>query len=528
MATQITIDGINVGGTGGRTIYGQINNTFDSSGIRVLSCSIMIEGSSASDLQDKWETAKAAFIKKDKRITITLDSSVTNYFEDIFPGDGRTQSCFSYIGMDPDEISTATNLYCTLTIAAQQSEITPPATTSPSNPNKLPQFKGQIGSYKLTTLLNEARIESRALLINIGTVYNKSAYGPFNITSVESAGGKARFILDSVGGITTFTDDMKLYVSGTTNYNGTHIITAIDVGTKKITTDTTWTGTDTGTVLIGEATRPEDVYTEIRSSLLSLIGIDSDGSRNSTTGLVLSGETSDRTNEGIVFLLSSEWVQKDYNDAIRNFQLGIEVTEVPEWNEEAGIKPVLINAVVVFGVDKDVAGTDNPYTMWNTIRGAVITDIKSQISEGTAEGPWTESIKHDKKTGQVEVAMGFIARNTDVVSYKKVTQTQEELDFTTWRDSEGYDHIQMPPGAKPKIVTVSVERVGRNPGGISITPPQESGYTFIEITEQLGIEGPITRRNFNGQYWVETLTKVYRRFNLRSGNDPRVRGPITG
>ncbi len=493
MADQITIDGTNVDGVDGRTINGQIINQFSSDGLRTIECGLIITGSTSTDLQDKWETAKEALQVRDKRITVTLDTSATNNYEDIFPGDGVTQSNFCWLTIDPTEPSTDTVLYCRLVIAAQQGEFLPTSTSTPSGDNTLPQFKGQIGSYKLTTMYSEARTESRALLINVGTVYDKEAYGPLTINTVESAGGKARFVLASLGGITSFTDDMKLYVSGTTNYNGTHIITSIDVGNLKITTDTTFTATDTGTCLVGEATRPEDVYAEIKTSLLDLVGVDADGDRNATTGLALAGETIDRTNEGLTILLQSEWVEKEYHEAIRGLQIGIERYETPEWHQDAGTRPVVVNAVVVFAVDRDKYGSDNPYPLWNTIRSDVIADIKTNISEGDAEGPWQETIKMDQKTGMVEVGMQFIAKNTDIISFRKVTQEQEELDYVAWRDSQGFDYVQVPPGAKPKIISISVEKVSKSQSVVTIDPPTEAGFKYIDITTQVGSEGPITR-----------------------------------
>jgi len=525
MAISYTIDGIELNGVDGRRLHGQIINSRTGSGIRDLSVAGILTGTTTADLQDKWAALKLICNVRDKKITVKIDSTTTNFYEEIFPGDGTTQRTVTFISADESRLGSATTLPFVVTTVADEN-IPQVATGGSGN---VTRYQGQVGDWRLTTTYSEARVESRAFIAQFSTVFDKEAYGPFTINSVEDVGGKARFVLATTP--PSFKSGQRIYISGSTLYNGVHDITAVDTGTKKVTTATNYSGSDTGAAIVGEATTPQENYTAVRDSILTeRLGTGAGGIRNATTGLVLVGESVGLENDTYTVILNSTWIEKSYNDNIKNISISVSLMEQNDWPNDpsAGAPPKMMNATVTFSVDRVAAGNDNPYSMWNSVRAEVIGDIKSNAGLGDAVGPLDESVTFDKKAGMVTVTMTFLATNITVFRFSRVFHTHEELQYTAWKDSEGYDIVQTAAEPLMKIVSVSVSRVGVGEVSLDVPPPTEPGYTYIEISKDLNLENPIIRRNLSDNVVTQSQTKAWRRFKFRSGSaNPRVRNPVT-
>lgn len=522
MAVSVKIDGVEVNGVDGRRLHGQITDSRSALELREIVVAGLITGSTVTDLQTKWETAKSVCNTINKSAQVSIDSAATNFLEEFFLSDGKTTKIETYISGDISRIGTATTMPFVLFIRVSEYVATPTG----GNAGVTPRYQGQVGDWRLMTIYNEARVESRVLTISFATLFDDDAYGPFTISSVEDVGGKARFVVTTAP--PAYTVGMKLFVSGSTLYNQTHVVTAVDVGNKKVTVDTAYAGNDTGTALIGEATSPQDVYDTARATLLTdVLGVGTDGTRDSTTGLVLSNETVEVQNDIVNVVLNAEWTEKSYDADVRNLSIAVQRVELPDWpSVNAGPAPVSLGAVVTFSVDKDQAATDNPYPMWATIRASVIADILAAVNDSDAVGPIDEAVSYDKKAGVVAVNLSFLAKNTSIFSYSVVTTVHEELDYVSWKDSEGYDYIQH--GAEPltKIVAITVTRVATNTSSLDVPPPEESGYRYLIISTEQGDQTPIERKGV-GTVWTQSKTTVWKRFKLRSGGNPRVRNPVT-
>lgn len=526
MSVSFKIDGVEINGVGGVRLHGQVADSRTAEGVREVAIAGLLTGSTVTDLQTKWNTLSDTVNTRDKSVQVSIDSTATSYLEEFFLSDGKTTGIVTFVSGDPTRIGTATSMPIMLYVMSQEYVA---EGVSGGTAGITTKYLGQVGSWRLMKVFSDARVESRVLTISFGTRFDKTAYGSFNFTAVSDVGGFAKFTFGSgnMSGI-TFKAGMKLFVSGSTNYNGTWEVTAVDTGADTVTTKAVYSGTDTGAALIGEATTPAEVYDSARSSLLTLLGVGVNGTRDTTTGLVLTNESKEETNDLIDVVLNAEWTEKSYDGDIRNVQIALQRVEIPDWpTQGAGDAPVSLAAVVTFSVDKDQAATDDPYPMWATIRSQVLADIKSAGEASGAVGPIDENVGWDKKAGTVAVHLSFIAKNTTVFNYNTVVSTQNELDFVSWSDPEGFDYIQT--GAEPlkKIVSITVTRVGVGDVELGAPTPVEPGYTFINISDQDGYQIPIQRRNV-GEVWTQTRTFVYKRFKLRSGADPRVRNPVTG
>lgn len=339
MTVSLTIDGVEINGVDGRRLHGQIGNSNIGGHTKELAMSGLITGTDVADLQDKWQTAKDACNTRDKRVAVTITSGETPLLEEFFPGDGKTTGLITYISGDPTRVGSATTMPFTVFVTASE-VITTPSASGPGEQTQ--EFKGQVGSWRLMKVLSDARTEARVLTISFATLFDKEAYGPFNFSTVVAQGGKARFQFGAgdLAGI-SFKAGQKLFVSASTQYDVTHTITAIDVANDRILTDTTFTGTDSGTALIGEATSPQEVYDASRDDLLVLLGVGADGMRDTTTGMVLVNESVEDQGDLISIVLNAEWVEKSYDDDVRNYQLALNISEIPDWPDdvEAGLPP---------------------------------------------------------------------------------------------------------------------------------------------------------------------------------------------
>lgn len=533
MTVSITIDSVEINGVDGRRLHGQISDTNVGGTIREVGISGLLTGTDVADLQDKWQTAKDVCNTRDKHCVISIDGSASGFLEEFFSGDGKTTGIVTYITGDTSRVGTATTMPFTLFITVTE-VIVVPSSGGGSAGEVVETFDGQVGEWRLMKVFSDARTESRIMTIDFGLLYDPDAFGPFNFTAVASNGGKAEFEFGA-GDLTgiLFKVGQKLIVSASVNYDATHTITAISAATNKITTDTVFTSTDTGTASIGEADTPQEVYDAARAGLLTLLGVGADGTRDTTTGLVLTNETVEDKGDLLMTVLNAEWVEKSYDDNIRNYQLSLNTSEIPDWPDEAGPRPQVLNAIVSFSVDKVQAGTDDVRAMWTTIRAAVLADIAASSQATGVVGPIDEGISWDKKAGSVSIKLGFIAKNATVFEFSRVTSTHKELDYVNWKDSEGYDTIQTGPESVLKMLSVTVARTGVGIVQLTITPPvAESGYTYLSISEDDTVSNPVRRKEI-GQVYSQTRSEIFKRFKFRSGASGlnkklRERGPITG
>jgi hypothetical protein len=520
---SVEIDGVELNLQGGRRFHGPVHELKSPGGIKEVIVSGLLTGSNGDDLNLKWAETKLACTQLGARVRVKPDSTTPSSLVDCFPGDADgTIQVSTFVSSDPTRVPTATSYPFTLHIVATLNIVTGGGGGTPPG-----RFEGQVGDYRLTTAYNDARVESRALIASFGSLFDKDASGPFTIDSVSNVGGKARFNLAS---LPDGTSGPTIYVSGSNLYDGPHVITEIDTDADQVVTSTAYAGDDAGTCMIGETTPPEEHYTAARESLLQQIGCDSDGSRNTTTGLVLASESFGKEAETLTVFLASVWTEREYNAALRSFQMAVEVIDVPDWPDdpEAGPPPKLIGVVVTFAVDRVAAGTPNPYPMWYSIRPQVIARLKAG-SDGEVTGPIEEKVAFDENTGTAIVTLGFLANNAIVFSFARTVNFHRRLEYMAWKDPEGYAAIQTDADPIDQLVTIGVSRSGVGEIDIEslIETPEDPEYTYIDITADIGLEQPVARREV-GSIFAQTAIKVFRRFRLRTGEDPRVRVPTTG
>ena len=314
---------------------------------------------------------------------------------------------------------------------------------------------------------------------------------------------------------------MRVTVAGCSPYNGTHIITAINVGAKTITTSALWTGSatlSTPTATIGTVTTGQDNYDAAESTLFSSwLTVGTSGKRDDTSGMVLISkglEHPDNDETVVDFVLEAHYQPHkltSLNDNQRGFSLNV-ATSLPEsWHEDAGPMPVFINAT---GSINLLSGEDLKSSF-----GTALSEIESIIATTTNSDSLkmvSQKVSYDDYNSTVGFAILYRADGSDVVEYKRIDTEKISQKLIAWSDADGNDYIQRPNGLPEAFYTISVQRIGAGKASLEPRKPiPPGGGEYIEIGRNSTEEGPFQTQWGSGIY-DQTLSITYQRFKLGS------------
>ena len=282
-------------------------------------------------------------------------------------------------------------------------------------------------------------------------------------------------------------------------------------------------------------------YTSARSGLLTnYLGVDSDGGRNSSTGLALTGENLRQsytnldasTNERVVaVLLTAEEIPNDYSSlsSLRSSEISIGVTTPQAWLTQdpvsGGIRPTLVKAAGAVTVDKDVQS--NLSNVWSTIEKQVTSLVEQQSGKSGIELTQKE-ITINPQMSIVQFSLIYLADNLTVFDYSRVDVEQEDAQFVIFIDSDGYEVVQKRPGQNPLVRTISVNRTGIGRanifpafGGIDFNLARNETGDYVLSSRQEGEQGPF-ENEFGTDVYVQQGTYGFRRINFKFGDQVSV------
>lgn len=266
-------------------------------------------------------------------------------------------------------------------------------------------------------------------------------------------------------------------------------------------------------------------YTSGRSTLLTTyMGTDSDGGRNSSTGLALTGENVralDESDNLVVVTLVSEEVVVDFSSetSLRSSDLNIQTSQPDAWPEDADAGPIPTSVIVngSVSVDKD-ALSGNLHDVWDTIRSQVETEVKTQTGKSDITLV-TFSLVSDRKVSLVSFNAVYRADNLDVFNFRRVDRESENPQYRIYTDADGKEVIQKRPGPNPMTRTITINRVGVGLGEMN---PDFEGFNsdllvretafYVLINRNEAIEGPIQQGDISGIFLQES-SFTYRRVN---------------
>lgn len=515
---QVTYNGNDLDNGSWRTIDGTIGDDMGSDNRRVVAVDFTIEADDAETLQSRYQSTIGDFVARDARLTVTLDTDASSYLVDMSPHDGIHNKVSSTLGVMGASEQTIYSLACRLFVIAEV--ITFNAALGQTS------YDGLVNGLRKITSYNQGRIEDRAVIATFETTYDSNGKnGPYTISSVADDGsGNAEFTLAETP--VAFSAGMKLKVVGATAYNGVHTISAIDTGAKTVTTDTAYSASATGTCYIGVLKTGEEWYQAARSSILTdILGTDSDGTRNSTTGLCLVTEKQEDTDESqnsITVLLQSSFEETELANTPEARDLRIRITNdrPRRWHTGGGTTPRMLTVEVDVFIDRDtlVSNGDNLAKLFD---GQIKSDVEAYIKTETGENSLrrlSRSFRSDVKMSMITAVIEYQARNTLVRSYSEKDESREDDDSIHYRVGE-YDYEQRPDGLPPKFITRTVTREAYNLIDIKVpTPKASGGAVYVPKSSGTAQEGPFDTED--GQLYVQAKSVVFKRMKYKQGNSP--------
>ena len=525
MAMQVNVDGVNLDNGSWRYIVGDVGDDISIDNTRMVVIDFVVQGSTVAETTTRWAQTRADFIKANPRVTVQLDDSISDLFADLSPNDGTHNSVKATVGVVGGKGQTAFSLYCRLYVEAGVVlfNVGGAAGSGPS----MSTYTGLSGKISRVRTHTSGRIEARDLILTFAPTFDDDSGGAATIASVEDSGGKAVFVISQVP--PAFTAGMRLKVTSSTivngaGYAGVHLITAINVATKKITTDTAFDGSETGSGAIGILTTGEDNYQAARASILTdLLGVENDGSRDSTTGLYLAlekGEHDDENEDMATYVLQSRYSETELtglNDAQRDLVIRIEETEPGEWDSGGGERPVYLTVMGSIVCDKDelVSGS---LVLHQVFRAQLVTQLKTRaLSQSGYSSARLRDIKFASGLVDSRIAFQLVyqAKNINTLFYREEIVSHTEDDRVHWKAGP-YDYDQRAEGLPPKTATKTVTYIGWAKKSLKVSPPAvDAGASWSEGPYKDGPE-----REFEtpeGKLYSRTRTQVFYRRQYEGG-----------
>lgn len=517
--SQINVDGIALDNGDWRQILGDLIVGEGADGLRFVGATFIVMGSTPEELNTRWATTKTDFEKMDIRVQAWGDDSATTPSEDIAPFDGKHERTRTRVHWDATKQQTGHRYICTF--AATTFRLGQGGSGLAS-----PQFTGQVGTIELLRSYNAGRIAARTLRCRFTTSYTATAAGPFTISSVASASGKARFTL--VGTMPTFVAGQRMTVSGSTAYNGVHEVLAISG--QLVTTNTAYNATDTGSALIGDPTTGEANYEAARDTLLNdWLKVEDSGAYLADEGLALTGESIRSLDKGgytVEVTLNAERVQVNpasYNANVRKFTCLVNRRDPPAWQNAGGEKPTLYTAQGSFTIDSELLGSNNLLTVYKSMDRAV----KDEIQRQTGVAPRVLDLERDLDPNTMTVGFTFVcvSAQVDAIKFKRSESWKFDQKYQAWRKGK-YHQVQTEDGDPDCLVTVTVERTGFSEVDLSqlISPPQQGGFVFLPISWGVSKDDP-SETPAGELLYDQGFARVYRRFKFEGASAPQSIGP---
>lgn len=513
-----------------RRIIGTFGDDTGLDGKRVLAVDFYIYANDAATLEARKAATIADFDKVNGRFTLTLDDTGGGLFADVAPNDGIHSDTACVIVQQANKAQTGHRLNMRLLCVAGVS--LPSAGGVPGA--SVPTWEGLVGNIAYGKDFNSARIEAYRFLATFTTTFDDDQYGPFTVNSVETAGGKARFVVATAP--PTFKAGMRLKITAGTAYLGIHLITAIDVATKKITTDTAYTATATGTAYVGNVKTGEENYLAVRSTILTdYMKVETSGARDEpgvdpvtdpSSKMVLKSEVRDGKdkdqNQFQVFLQSGYMKRKLENTAsARGLSMQLARSEPERWPKDGGPKPLYLGVKASVPCDVTVLGDGKLYAVWEA---SLKADVEAAVMDETGETalkPLSISVGFDDESGRIECQCTYQARNSVNVAYS--VETTIKIDDNRIRaqesGSEGFHVDQRPPGPPPGTATVTATRVGAGNALPTVNPPPcdfAGCFWDLSTTVTSGADNPLDGQ-FDANLYAVSKTNVYILTKYRDG-----------
>ena len=520
---NVYLDGNALDNGSWRRMLGPFAHSMDMTGEgELLSCQFIVQADTTANLITRVQSTEADFIKTGARVQFFTDTAQSPMY-DWMPNDGKHEQVFSAVEWVPDESQNVFSVVMTLYVTASRYPVTGAGGNGASN--YLP-FTGQTSDIKITREYSEdERLTISASGHFAATIANSGS--ALTLTDIEASSLYAKFKV--TGSMPAFADGMRIVVTGSTAYNGTHLVSSISG--QYFITKTFFASGETGlsgSVQVQATTSGLTNYTTARSTILQdYLGTGANGIPSTTTYRVLLSEhtvDSDENGNGVDFILVAgpqPLIDSAMSDAGTNvtrgydFQMG--VSEPAEWFPEAGPKPKLINATGTFTIMEDYVGTTKLYQWYLTSRAGFASRIASEAAVSATGLKLIATVTAiDYTLNTVKFSHVYRSNWTGTLEYNRQYATSSKLDFASWSDADGYDVAQRPNRAVPKTIVITTRRVGEGETDLTPPTPTEGGYTYLEIAKDVQSSGPFITE-FSNNTFIQHDVRTFGRFRFKGG-----------
>lgn len=508
-----------------RRFVGSVARSMEPSGDNeTLGVEFIVQGSTKAEFITRVQSTETDFVKRGSRVRFFTDT-VESPLYDWSPGDTVHADTFCSVEWVIEESHTVYS--ARLRFFATAPRTLPTGGGGSTQTGNFFPLTGQTSEIRLT----EEYSEDGTLSISASGHFAPTAANsgsPLTLTTIETDAGYARFVV--TGTMPTFVAGMRIVVTGSTGYNGTHFVTAISG--QKFTTKTAFAAGETGlsgAVQVQLVTSGEDNYLVARGTILtSYLGVYSTGAPDSTTGRVLLLEHLIKDSPDgleVDFILTAgpqKFIPTSFGsgsaNSSRGFDFQLSISEPEMWFPDAGPKPKLIAATGTFTVDKLVVSSTKLYSWYLLSKSDFAARVAAEAVVSSSGLKLVSTVVGiDYTMNSVKFTNVYRSNWTGVIDFSREYAYSEHLDYSAWSDADGYDVAQRPNRAIPKTCVVTTMRVGEGEADLTPTqPPSESGYTYIEVNRDAQKKGPFITE-FSNNTFYQFDVRTYVRFRFKSG-----------
>lgn len=524
---QLYVDSVALDNGDWRRIIGGPSKIMDPGGEQeTFGIDFLIQGSTASETATRIAATETDFVKRGGRVQFMPDSSTTTTLIDWSPSDTVHPFVSCAVDLAEDQAQSVFCAHMRFIAVAQRY----PKTGTGGGPTSSLPFSGQTTEFKIAESYSEEGYHTVAVSGHFGPIDTAGGGGTFTLTTVDNNGGYARFTL--VGTLPTYTANMRIAVSGTAGYNGTHYVSGISG--QLVTTRTPYAAAESGLAasgVISQFTSGESLYNTARSTILTdYLGTSSTGAPSSTYKRYVCVEQLVQRDIGgidVDFMLVSTdqpfvpaTMVDGSNNATRGFDFEIGEAKPDQWFAEVGSLPRIITASGTFTIHKDAIASATLYSFYTLSKAEMLAKVQAQIPQSGTLKLLNSSVTINYTNNAIRFGLIYRTNWTGTLAYTRARGETTILDVQAWSDSKGYDKLQRPNRAPSKIVVVTTDRVGEGEVDLatfgSAETPTEAGFTFIEQERAYDKTGPYLTEYSNNMY-TQHLVQTWHRYKIEGG-----------
>lgn len=534
-AVKVLIDDTDLDNGTTRRIVGHPFILSDATGkMHEFQCEFLVTGSTAAAFNTLFDDSFNDLELINPRLRYWQDSSTTLPTFDWNVGDGKHTDLVSSVQVLADESRTQKKLHCLLRVVAMKqldlSGSTPPATDT--------ALEGLASKIEISKIYMDSERYTLSAAGAFKSTLNPSVEGPYNLASVSSSSGKARFTLQSPDVITEAYDaeaGQFIDVSSPSAYEGRHFIRGISGGGSIVDTTTAIASAEgdvNATILYGDTNSAEANFTGAKNLILTnLLETGANGSPNSNAPhmgklnetIAYSSEKKDLLD----FLLVSgpapirtTTADDDGDAAERGLMFSVKYLPPEIWNQ--GHAPMVWRVVITgkCAISQKARDDNDDLDSWfQLIKRSILLEVEPTVI-GKLGGQFRERLtEYDIDYGTNDVSFIIIGDGNygGTLSYSKSTTLNTQQLRTSWRNTDGTHAVQEPAGPTERTALVRITWLGES-GSEPGTPqaPTESGFTYLYDSSTTVDEDELVDPE-GVSFKTKTIDYVFNRYKLEGG-----------